>query len=100
MDPEQEISAENKGVKSVSQRKIDANRQNAQKSTGPKTSEGKAKTCLNAQKHGLTAELLMCAADGTPLNPEAKELDDCLHDRYGLSETTLPEALPEALPLA
>jgi hypothetical protein len=33
-----------------------ANRANAQKSTGPKTPEGKAAVRLNALKHGLTAE--------------------------------------------
>ncbi len=41
----------------ASQEQIDANRQNAQKSTGPKTPEGKAAVCQNAFTHGLTAEL-------------------------------------------
>lgn len=39
----------------TSQKKIDANRQNAQKSTGPKTDAGKAVIAQNAVKHGLTA---------------------------------------------
>ena len=40
----------------ASQKQIDANRRNAQHSTGPKTPEGKAAVRLNALKHGLTAE--------------------------------------------
>ena len=36
-----------------------ANRANAQKSTGPKTAEGKARSSLNAMKHGMTAEHLV-----------------------------------------
>jgi hypothetical protein len=40
----------------TSQRKIEANRRNAQKSTGPKTQEGKDKVKLNALTHGLTAQ--------------------------------------------
>ena len=35
---------------------INANRQNAQKSTGPKTDEGKAAVSQNAVKHGIFAE--------------------------------------------
>jgi hypothetical protein len=35
---------------------IAANRRNAQKSTGPRTANGKAASRLNALKHGLTAE--------------------------------------------
>ena len=40
----------------TSDRKAQANRQNARKSTGPKTSEGKAAVRLNALKHGLLAQ--------------------------------------------
>jgi hypothetical protein len=40
----------------ASQQQIDANRQNAQKSTGPKTPQGKAAVSQNALKHGLTAQ--------------------------------------------
>ena len=39
-----------------SERKIEANRRNAQKSTGPKTEDGKARASRNALKHGLCAE--------------------------------------------
>lgn len=41
--------------RSISPRKLAANRANAQRSTGPTTSEGKEKSKLNAVKHGLTA---------------------------------------------
>ena len=37
----------------ATQAQIDANRQNAQKSTGPRTAEGKAAASQNAFKHGL-----------------------------------------------
>ena len=42
----------------VSERKKAANRANAQKSTGPKTAEGKARSRLNALTHGLCAVVI------------------------------------------
>ena len=38
------------------QAQIRANRENAKKSTGPRTPEGKANSSKNALKHGLLAE--------------------------------------------
>ncbi len=41
----------------ASQRQIDANRRNAQRSTGPKTQAGRERSRLNALKHGLSRKL-------------------------------------------
>src|SRR6266704_4870925 len=43
----------------ATERQIAANRENAQKSTGPKTPEGRAAVRLNGVKHGLCAETLV-----------------------------------------
>jgi hypothetical protein len=40
----------------ATQRQIEANRKNAKRSTGPKTTDGKAKVKYNALKHGLLAD--------------------------------------------
>ena len=43
----------------ASEKKIEANRRNAQKSTGPKSAEGKSQSRFNALKHGMRANLLV-----------------------------------------
>ena len=43
----------------ATEKQFQANRQNAQKSTGPKTPEGRAAVRLNGVTHGLTAETIV-----------------------------------------
>ncbi len=51
--------------KPVSKKKIEANRRNARKSTGPKTPEGKGRVKWNALKHGLLSkEVVIAVGDG------------------------------------
>lgn len=45
-------------------RQIEANRRNAQLSTGPATEEGKRRSRQNAVRHGLTAETVISALEG------------------------------------
>jgi hypothetical protein len=47
----------------ISASQLAANRANAQLSSGPKTSEGKAKCCLNAVKTGLTGRTVLLPAE-------------------------------------
>src|SRR6478752_2477062 len=47
-----------------SEAQLRANRLNAQKSTGPRTEEGKQRASLNATRHGLTAQILTLTPEG------------------------------------
>src|SRR5437870_3327150 len=47
----------------VSEKKRIANRQNAQKSTGPRTPQGKQKSAQNATTHGLFCRALLLPHD-------------------------------------
>ena len=51
----------------ASQAQIEANRKNAQRSTGPRTPAGKAKVALNALAHGLTAAKVVAGQEDGPL---------------------------------
>jgi len=60
---ESEAGAESQPARAVSPRKIEANRQNAQRSTGPKTPEGKAKSGRNSITHGIFAKHFLNQAE-------------------------------------
>jgi len=74
----------------ATEKQINANRQNAQKSTGPRTSEGKAAVSQNAVKHGLFSDSLIRGE-----NPSVYEAfhDEMLADLapVGAVETMLAE---------
>jgi hypothetical protein len=58
-------------------RQIAANRLNAQRSTGPRTSEGKAISSQNARRHGILSE------QSTSSNEDANLFDDLLDSLVG-----------------
>ena len=64
--------------KVVSEKQRRANRQNAKKSTGPKTAAGKARASRNALKHGLLAKDVVIT--GTDFNENRAEFDAFLAD--------------------
>lgn len=79
-----------------SNNRADANRKNAQHSTGPRTEEGKRRSSLNALRHGLTGQVIVmpgedlaayrthCAAFHADLKPS------------GVLETHLTQTLADA----
>ncbi len=52
---------------------VEANRRNAQRSTGPRTVQGRARSAQNAVKHGFTGRLLVGLQYG-PFADDAEEL--------------------------
>jgi hypothetical protein len=67
------------------QARIDANRENARKSTGPKTEEGRTKSAANSTRHGLTANQTTIFEN----NPYERSQYDCLKAKL------LKQCLPE-----
>jgi len=78
--------------RSVSIRKVEANRRNALQSTGPRTPRGKAYARRNALKHGLYAGKLLTLCFIQSENP--REFEKLL---IGLTQYYEPVELPEEL---
>ena len=51
------------GAGSISDRKLEANRNNSQLSTGPRTEEGKQRVRFNARRHSLTGQVALLPAE-------------------------------------
>jgi hypothetical protein len=84
-------------ITTVSIKKIEANRRNALKSTGPKTAEGKLVSRQNAFKHGLLArKVVIDSGDGRENRAEFEALLVESKEHYqpmGLEEESLVELM-------
>jgi len=67
---------------------IAANRRNAQKSTGPRTPEGKARSSKNARTHGLTS---------TELRTPFEEKDELVSQADALEDEFQPQSETEKI---
>jgi hypothetical protein len=85
-------SAKSSQLATISERKLKANRENAKKSTGPKTLTGKAYSRRNALKHGFFAKYLF--RDYLSGREDPKEFQRLLK---GLQEDYEPVGLAEEL---
>jgi zona occludens toxin (predicted ATPase) len=65
----------------TSQRKIEANRFNAKKSTGPKTRCGRARSAKNARRHGLSLSVFADLAYTAEIERMATEIVSRSEDR-------------------
>jgi len=64
----------------VSEKRIEANRRNAQKSTGPRSIDGRARSSMNALRHGITGQVsIMTVEDRGAHDKFVQELIDGLH---------------------
>ena len=69
--------------RSISEQKLAANHANAQKSTGPRTAEGKRRVARNAVKHGILArEVFIGEGDGAEREEDFLELQAGLYAAY------------------
>ena len=110
IDKTDKLDAEAGGTHSVSLKKVEANRRNARKSTGPRTPAGKQTVSRNAMKHGFFSKHLLVPG-GSESQEEYAELRAsicrdfsagglagrrlCRHDRGMVVETTPSDTLRE-----
>jgi hypothetical protein len=75
-------------MKNISEAQLKANRANAQKSTGPRTEEGKRRASLNALKHGCTSQtIILPGEDAAHFARFHQSLNDSLSPANALEES-------------
>jgi len=89
-----EVTLVVKGMKTPSLKQIAANRENAKKSSGPRTPAGKAASSRNALRHGLySAELVLPCEDVDEFRALARRLSIAYAPRDTLEEETVRDIL-------
>jgi hypothetical protein len=77
-------------------KQTEANRQNAQHSTGPKTADGRAAVRLNGLKHGLTAQTLILPGENEADFQDLLDSYEAEHEPTTPTENTLVSQLAMA----
>ena len=77
-------------------KQIEANRLNALKSTGPKTPDGRARTSLNAVRHGLTAQTVVLTKEDPAAYVAIREALMDAYNPVGAAELMLVNQLAAA----
>jgi hypothetical protein len=77
---------------SISEARLNANRRNAQLSTGPKTPEGKAASSANALTHGLTATKLIPEREAAEVQRRRQAFYEELRPRGEVGQTLVERA--------
>ena len=81
----------------ISERQLEANRRNALRSTGPKTTEGKSNSSRNNLRHGLTGHInLLPTEDREAHDRFYSELIDCFNPETPM-ERQLAHSIAEEL---
>ena len=75
----------------LSDKQLEANRANAQKSTGPRTPEGKKRSSLNALRHGLSAQVVILPGEDVEIFQKHEAAIVANLDPQGAAERTLAE---------
>ncbi len=81
----------------TSQKQIEANRCNAQESSGPKTSRGKSLSKMNALKHGLLAEQVVIPGEDFEKFDTLRQNLDAEFEPQGALEESLVERITMSL---
>jgi len=96
------MSSEHENNPQLSPRKLAANRRNAQRSTGPRTPQGKRKSSHNSYKLGIFARrLFRPTEEGSEAWLEYKEMVTSIYDHYqpanALEELLVDKVVTEAV---